>query len=103
MENEIIDSDSNIAERKLLNFKIWHIFLILTIVSILLYFGTYYISSFPGWQFLKLPLFKDIANACSTTLIIGFTYEWYIRAESKNQLVQSIELALRKRKKDISE
>lgn len=69
--------------------RIWVVFLALALLTISLYVLDYFAHNSPYQKDLAwlqaIPV-QAIADACLTTLIIGFAYEWFIRTESEGKL-----------------
>jgi len=82
-------SKSNLPDRMLASIyrlKIWQMILILLFSSSGLYLLDYLSSSYKQFEFLKPFPVKALADACFTSLIVAFTYEWLVRRESQEQL-----------------
>jgi|JI10StandDraft_1071094.scaffolds.fasta_scaffold292060_2 hypothetical protein len=72
---------------KLKKFKVWHALLLLLSFSLFLYFAHFYL----GHRYEMLSFFENLfiahlADACLIAVLLGFTYEWFIRNESQEQI-----------------
>ncbi|WP_031358697.1 hypothetical protein [Caballeronia sordidicola] len=74
---------------RLKSLKLQVAYLVLTLGCILFYWIDSQAVSLPGWV-PKFPPYKSLGEACLTTLLVSFIYEFWIRREGQAELHQSI-------------
>ena len=96
--------------RDVYKLRITWVMTILAIISIALYIFDYIISrqvavsqSVALWLLFKNWPIRGLADACLTTLIIGFAYEWIVRKESEAALIELISQQINQQKTAIIE
>jgi hypothetical protein len=89
---------------RIADLKIQIIILILVVLTIFFYIGSWWSKgSIPeGWEWIRLFPWDSLASACLDSFLVAFAYEWFIRKETEAKSTQVLERYFHNQEKAIA-